>query len=267
MEKTYPFPVDPNEFSGKRVLVTGGTKGLGAAMVQRFHLSGAKVALTARSPSSSVPESALFVPADVSTAAGVQAVTDRIQNEWGGIDILVDNVGSSDHIPGGFESLDDDYWMNSVNQNLMSAVRLDRAFIPGMIERKFGVVIHIGTLWHRLVQSDCSLAYSATKGALSSYSKGLANGVGQHGVRVNMVSPGFIETESATAFIEYISESQKIDTQAARQALMDRSGGIPVGRPGKPAEIAELVAFLASDRGAFAHGVDYLLDGGCLRTV
>ena len=267
MEKNYPFSTDPNEFAGKRVLVTGGTKGLGAAMVQRFALSGAKVALTARSAVSTIPASALFVPADVSTVEGVKTVADRIMNKWGGLDILVDNVGGSEHIPGGFESLSDEYWANSINQNLMSAIRLDRTFIPGMIERKFGVVIHIGTIWHRLVQSDYSLAYSTVKDALSSYSKGLANGVGQHGVRVNMVSPGFIETEAATAFINYISESQKVDADEARQQLMARSGGIPLGRPGRPAEIAELVAFLASDRGAFAHGVDYFLDGGCFRTL
>jgi NAD(P)-dependent dehydrogenase (short-subunit alcohol dehydrogenase family) len=267
MEKKYPFSVDPQEFAGKRVLVTGGTKGLGAAMVQRFLLSGAKVAVTARSPSSSVPSQALFLQADAATAEGVKTVQDRIQNEWGGIDILVDNVGGSDHIPGGFEALSDEYWYNSINQNLMSHIRFDRAFVPGMIERKFGVVIHIGTVWHRVAQSNSFLAYSAVKGALSTYSKGLAKGVAPHGVRVNMVSPGCIETEAATALINYISENEKIGIDAARQQLMTMAGGIPLGRTGKPAEIAELVAFLASERGAFASGVDYFLDGGSFPAV
>ena len=267
MEKNYPFPVDPQEFAGKRVLVTGGSKGLGAAMVQRFILSGAKVAFTARSPSSSAPSQALFLQADAATAEGVQSVQDRIHSDWGGLDILVDNVGGSDHIPGGFEALSDEYWYNSINQNLMSAIRFDRAFVPGMIERKFGGVIHIGTVWHRMAKSDSFLAYSTVKGALSTYSKGLAKGVAPQGVRVNMVSPGCIETEAASVLINYISESEKIDINAARQRLMEMSGGIPLGRIGKPAEIAELVAFLASERGAFASGVDYFLDGGSFPAV
>jgi NAD(P)-dependent dehydrogenase (short-subunit alcohol dehydrogenase family) len=267
MTKEYPYPVDAKEFAGKRVLVTGGTKGLGAAMVQRFLLSGAKVAVTARSPSTDGPAAALFVQADLGTATGAQAVVDRIQKEWGGLDILVDNVGGSELLNVGFESLSDDFWHGVLEVNLMSAIRLDRAFVPGMMERKSGIVIHIGTMWHRLPQTDSALAYSAAKGALSSYSKGLSKAVGPHGVRVNMVSPGFIETEAARGVIAKIASGGGISEDAARQSIIDRSGGIPLGRPGRPEEIAELVAFLASDRGAFACGVDYFLDGGAFPAV
>src|SRR5579859_588428 len=103
----YSFPVDANEFAGKRVLVTGGTKGLGEAMVRRFILSGAKVATTARSSSAGSDPAVLFVQADLSTEAGARAVVDRVQTEWGGVDILIDNVGGSEAIPGGFEILSD----------------------------------------------------------------------------------------------------------------------------------------------------------------
>ena len=85
--------VDPREFAGKRVLVTGGTKGLGAAMARRFGLGGAKVAITARSPWANAPP-ALFIEADVSNAAGSKKVIDRIGQEWGGVDILINNVGA-----------------------------------------------------------------------------------------------------------------------------------------------------------------------------
>ena len=145
---------------------------------------------------------------------------------------------------------------------MLSAVRLDRAFVPGMTERRSGVVIHIGTIWHRLPQPDAALAYCAAKSALSSYSKGLAKAVAPHGVRVNMVSPGFIETEAAHSWIMQIARSEGIAEEGARQQIIARSGGIPLGRTGRPAEIAELVAFLASDRAAFASGADYFLDGG-----
>ena len=258
----YPFPVDGNEFAGKRTLITGGTKGLGAAMAQRFVASGAKVAVTARSRAASDGDSTLFVQADLGTAAGAQAVIDRIHDAWGGLDILIDNVGASDASAGSFASLSDEVWQNILEVNLLSAVRLDRAFVPGMTERRSGVVIHIGTIWHRLPQPDAALAYCAAKSALSSYSKGLAKAVAPHGVRVNMVSPGFIETEAAHSWIMQIARSEGIAEEGARQQIIARSGGIPLGRTGRPAEIAELVAFLASDRAAFASGADYFLDGG-----
>ena len=262
MTSDHPFPVDRNEFAGKRVLITGGTKGLGAAMAQRFVASGAKVAITARSRAARDSDSTLFVRADLSTAAGAQTVIDRIHDAWGGLDILIDNVGASDARSGSFAALSDEVWQNTLNINLLSAIRLDRAFVPGMMERRSGVVIHIGTIWHRLPQPDAALAYCAAKAALSAYSKGLAKAVAAQGVRVNMVSPGFIETEAAHSWIMEIARSQGIEEEGARQQIIARSGGIPLGRTGRPAEIAELVAFLASDRAAFASGVDYFLDGG-----
>src|SRR6266404_3549226 len=128
MTSDYPFPVDRNEFSGKRVLITGGTKGLGASMAQRFVASGARVAVTARSPGARNTGSTLFVQADLATASGAQAVIDGIHDAWGGLDILIDNVGASDARSGNFASLSDEVWQNILDINLLSAVRLDRAF-------------------------------------------------------------------------------------------------------------------------------------------
>src|SRR6266404_9249149 len=132
MASVYPFPVVGDEIAGKRTLITGGTKGLGAAMVQRFVASGAKVAVTARSRSARDSDSTLFVQADLGTAAGAQTVIDRIHDAWGGVDILIDNVGASDAPAGSFASLADEVWQNILEVNLLSAVRLDRAFVPGM---------------------------------------------------------------------------------------------------------------------------------------
>lgn len=264
----YPFSVDPNEFAGKRVLVTGGTKGLGALMVHRFMLGGAKIATTARSQPDTLPEPVLFIAADVSTAEGTQIVHEQIQTAWGGVDILVNNVGGSDTIAGGFEALSDQYWQKMLDWNLMSAIRLDRAILPGMIERRSGCVIHIGTVWHKLAQSNGFLAYSTVKGALASYSKGVSKSAAPHGVRVNMVSPGFMETESAVTLIHEIADGHTGgDLEAAKQQIIALSGGIPMGRLGRPEEIAELVAFLASERAGFSSGVDYLVDGGACPTV
>src|SRR4029077_11775608 len=237
MTMTYPFPVSGDEFRGKRVLVTGGTKGMGEAMVRGFALSGASVATTARSPLPEGQAVTLFVQTDVGTAAGVREVVSRIQQEWGGLDILVNNVGGSDDPNGGYQALSDDDWQKALNVNLLASVRLDRAFLPGMIERKLGVILHISSLQHRLPLYDPTLAYAAAKAALNTYSKGLANEVGPKGVRVNRISPGFIETSGAHGMIVQLSRSSGISEVAARQQIMNMIGGIPIGRPGQPEEV------------------------------
>ena len=267
MTNSYPFVVFGDEFKGKRVLVTGGTKGVGEAIVRRFELSGASVATTARSAPAPGLAPALFIQADLGTARGVQNVVDRIQQEWGGLDVLVNNVGGTETRPGGFEVLSDEDWQRILEVNLLAAVRLDRAFLPGMIERQSGVVIHISSIAHRLPFSNSTLAYAAAKGALTTYSKGLAKGVAPRGVRVTMISPGFIETSGAQGMIEDISKGSGISKDAARQRIVEMLGGIPIGRTGRPEEVAELVAFLASDRGAFISGADYIVDGGTMPTT
>ncbi len=271
---SYPFPILPDEFKGKRVLITGGTKGMGAAMLQRFLLSGASVATTARSPWPDAPASVLFIQTDISSPSGIQQITDRIQQitdriqqQWGGIDILIHNVGGSDAPNGGFQALNDDDWQHALNVNLLAAVRLDRFFVPGMIQRGSGAVIHISSIQHRLPLHDSTLAYAAAKAALRTYSKGLANEVGPKGVRVNTVSPGFIETSGAHGMIVQLAQANNITEQESRQQIMNMIGGIPIGRPGDPAEVAELVAFLASPRAASIHGADYIIDGGTMPTV
>jgi NAD(P)-dependent dehydrogenase (short-subunit alcohol dehydrogenase family) len=263
----YPFSFLPQEFKGKRILITGGTKGVGAATVQRFQMSGALVATTARTAPSKIDASLLFVKADLGAPSGVAQVVDRIEREWGGIDILVNNLGATDTKPGGFEVLTDEDWQNILNINLLAAVRLDSAFLPGMLERKSGVVIHISSIAHRLPFSNSTLAYAAAKGALSTYSKGLAKGVAPRGVRVVMISPGFIETSGAHGMIMDISRGSGLSEEAARQRIVDMLGGIPIGRPGRPEEVAELIAFLSSDRAAYISGVDYVIDGGTIPTV
>jgi NAD(P)-dependent dehydrogenase (short-subunit alcohol dehydrogenase family) len=266
MTNSYPFSVSGDEFKGKRVLVTGGTKGVGEAIVRRFQLSGALVATTARSPSLRDQTANLFVQGDLATASGVNSVADRIRQEWGGLDVLVNNVGGTETKPGGFEVLSDEDWQETLELNLLAAVRLDRIFIPGMIERRSGVVIHISSIAHRMPFSNSTLAYAAAKGALSTYSKGLARGVAKNGVRVTMISPGFIETSGAHGMILDISKGTGVSEEAARQKIMDMLGGIPVGRPGTPEEVAELACFLASDRAGFVIGADYILDGGTMTT-
>jgi len=154
-----------------------------------------------------------------------------------------------------------------LNQNLLAAVRLDRGLLPSMLRQGTGVIIHISSIQRRLPLFEATLAYAAAKAALSNYSKGLSNEVGPKGVRVVSVAPGFIETTAATALIDRLAANSGADRNSARQELIRSLGGIPIGRPGWPSEVADLVAFLASDRAASITGSEYVIDGGTIPTV
>jgi NAD(P)-dependent dehydrogenase (short-subunit alcohol dehydrogenase family) len=267
MMTNYPFPIPENEFQDKRVLVTGGTKGIGEAIVRRFQLAGARVAATARTVPDGTSNSVLYIAADLSKPSGVAEVAERVGQEWGGVDILVNNVGGSETRSGPLDALTDDDWQDVLDRNLFAAVRLDRAFLPGMQERCSGAIVHISSVAAVLPLANSTLAYSASKAALNVYSKGLAKAAASKGVQINAISPGFIETPAAHSAICGIAEAQGVTETEARQMIMDMIGGIPVGRTGRPEEIAELTAFLASDRAKFISGSNFVVDGGTVPTA
>ncbi len=261
------FKNDPTEFAGKRVLVTGGTKGAGEAIVRRFASGGARTATSARSEPPSGGASDLFVPADLTTPEGVERLASAVAETFGGVDILIHCLGGSSTPGGGFAAATEGFWQKELNLNLLAAVRLDRLLVPGMIERGSGVVIHVSSIQRRLPLHESTIPYAAAKAALVNYSKALSKELGPQGIRVNTVSPGWIMTTAADRMVQRLAESGGTSEDTARQGIMDALGGIPIGRPAWPEEIAELVAFLASDRAASIHGAEYVIDGGTVPTV
>jgi NAD(P)-dependent dehydrogenase (short-subunit alcohol dehydrogenase family) len=255
------------ELAGCGVLVTGATKGIGRAVTARLSEAGARVFGAARSSSHDFPGDAKFLAADVTTAEGCSAVANAVLNTLGGIDIIVHVVGGSSAPAGGFAVLRDHEWNRALDLNLFPAVRLDRALLPAMLKQGSGVIVHVTSIQRQLPLPEATIAYAAAKAALANYSKGLSKEVSRKGIRVLRVSPGWVETEAAVELVNRLAREAGTDQETARQGLMDSLGGIPIGRPAKPAEVADLIAFLVSPRAASITGTEYVIDGGTVPTA
>ncbi|AMY71075.1 SDR family oxidoreductase [Frigidibacter mobilis] len=251
---------------GRRALITGGTQGAGAATVALFRELGAQVLTTARSRPAEMDE-AMFIAADLTTAQGCDTVADAVRGRLGGVDIIVHMLGGSSAPGGGFAALGEAEWQAELNLNLLPAVRLDRALVPGMARQGTGVVIHVTSIQHRLPLPEATTGYAAAKAALSVYSKSLSKEVSPKGVRVVRVAPGWIETEASIRLAERLAQEAGTDVEGGKRMIMDALGGIPIGRPSTPAEVANLIAFLASDRAATITGAEYVIDGGTVPTA
>lgn len=256
-----------NELSGKIALVTGGTKGAGRAIAERLLQAGATVIITARNAPEKENSNLHFIAYDLSNAEGTQKVVSEILTNYGRLDILINNLGGSSTPAGGFAALSDADWESTLQTNLLAPIRLDSGFLPQMIDRKTGVIIHIASIQGKLPLYDSTLPYAAAKAGLRNYSKSLSNEVTPKGVRVLTVSPGWINTTASEAWLGEIARNANSTVEEAQQGVMDALGGIPFGRPAEPKEVAEFVGFLVSPRASYLTGTEYIIDGGTVPTI
>jgi len=247
---------------GKIALVTGGTKGIGKAVVKRLQQAGATVVVTARNQPNEPDATYTFIAADLSNAEGVNKVANIISEQFGQIDIIINNMGANTYPGGGFITLTDEHWHQALLVNLLSSVRLDRALLPKMLNQKSGVIIHISSTSSQFPIWESTMAYSVAKSALNTYSKALATEVAGKGVRVITVSPGLNKTEAMQTFLEDYARQSNITVEEMTRNLFARVGGIPMGRMAEPEETAELIYFLVSPAASYITGTNLTIDGG-----
>jgi putative oxidoreductase len=256
------------QLAGKTAVVTGGSRGIGLAVVRTLIREGVAVVGAARSITADLKEAgAIPIAVDLSTSEGCRYLVERARDELGGIDLLVNNVGGGDHAPGGFLSADDETWQRSWALNFFAPVRVIRAALPSLMERH-GLIVNVSSVGARMPARG-PVDYSTAKAALTALGKALAEEFGPLGVRVNTVTPGPTRTgiyEDPDGYAAGKARARGVDHQTYL-AQVPGGMGMTTGRLIEPQDVAELIAFLASDVASSIVGADYVIDGGAIKAV
>lgn len=254
---------------GKVALVTAASKGLGKATALALAQEGCRVVIAARSVDPLHQAAAeiahatgadiLPIPADVSQATDLQRLFEATCKAFGQVDILVNNAGGPR--PGVFTDMEDEDWLQAVELNLMSAIRLTRLVLPGMRARRWGHIINITSLAVKQPIPNLILS-NAVRAAVVAMAKTLADEVAAEGITVNNVCPGYMLTDRVKALVEAQAHAEDTSMEAILQRTI---ADIPAGRIGQPEELAALIAFLASQQAAYITGTTIQVDGGRYR--
>lgn len=259
------------QLNDKVAVVTGASRGIGLAITAALSAEGARVVAGARSPGDELGDlqGVSVLAVDLATARGPADLVAHAVEEHGGIDILVNNVGGiAAPRLGGFLSVDDADWQTGFELNFFSAVRASRAALPHLVERR-GSIVNVSSV-NATLPDPSVVDYAAAKAAMASLSKTLSMEFAAQGVRINAVSPGPVLTTLWTGdgqLADQLATAMGTDRDGAMQGMMSGLGGVPLGRFSEPAEVASLVAFLASDRAGNVTGANYVIDGGLIKTT
>jgi NAD(P)-dependent dehydrogenase (short-subunit alcohol dehydrogenase family) len=259
-------------FAGATAVVTGGSKGMGLAIAETLGAEGASVAIMARERkaleaaadrvrSAGAPE-VLPISVDMADAESIVAGYAAVSDAWGRLNVLVHTVGPS---AGAFEELDDDDWHAAFDLGTMSAVRSVRAALPMLRAAEWARIVTLSA--HSIQRQSARLvAYTASKAALSSFTKNLSKSLGPEGILVNCVCPGTIVTASFTEVLMDILAEDGLDSSDPHDVMkwVEQTYGHPcdIGRAGLPEEIASATAYLASRRNGYVTGATMNVDGG-----
>jgi NAD(P)-dependent dehydrogenase (short-subunit alcohol dehydrogenase family) len=252
--------------SGKIALVSGASRGIGAAIARTLARDGAKLVLLARSAADMQKVAAdcgadcVVVPGDLRDDAAAKAAVEAAIQRFGALDILVHSAGATKR--GDFLTLSDDDWADGYALKLFGAVRLARAAWPHLHKSK-GAIVNIGGIGGRLASADFTIGGSVNA-ALMNFTKALADRGVADGVRVNLINPGNIHTDRLTHRIQARAKELGADDAAAAADLAREAG---IKRFAAPEEIAEVVSFLVSERASYVQGTLMDVDGGWLRAV
>lgn len=241
----------------KTALVTGGSRGIGAATALELARTGYAVAVNYRENAEKAAEivksiasgggRAMAVSADISNSAAVARMFEGIRAQFGGVDLLVNNAGVS--YIGLFQDMSDADISRLISVNLVGAMLCSREAVKDMLRQKSGVIINVASMWGE-VGASCEAVYSAAKAGLIGFTKALAKELGPSGIRVNCVSPGVIRTDMNSELTEDIIAELREDT--------------PLLRIGTPEDVAQAIAFLASERASFITGQTLPVNGGII---
>lgn len=258
---------------GKIAVVTGASKGIGLAVTRALIAEGATVIAGSRTGSKELDESiegnaSISVHVDLGTPDGPARLIDSAA-EFGGLDILVNNVGAVSLRTDGFLAITDEQWTATFGLSFMAALRAARAAIPRMIERGGGNVVTIGSV-NAFLPDPGVIDYSAAKAAVWNLSKSLSKEFGAQRIRFNSISPGPVATDlwlGADGVAATAAKRMGVDFETAKARVIEGQGGFSTGRFTRPSEVADLVLLLASDRAGNVTGSDFLIDGGLVKTL
>ena len=259
------------ELGDRVAVVTGASKGIGLAVVRALVAEGAFVVAGARTTGGlEGMERVRAVGVDLATANGPGHLVQRALDDFGRVDVLVNNVGAAKVRLQGFLGTTDDDFERSMQLNFFSAVRATRAVLGPMAQRGKGAIVNIASV-NAFFQPDAGVIdYGAAKAALVNFAKSVAQEFGPRGIHVNCISPGPVSTDlwlGEGGVAETVAKATGMDKETARKNVVASIGGIPTGRFTTPEEVAALAVFLASDRSANVTGSNYVIDGGLIKTT